>query len=527
MRIVLALLLLFFSSYPAVLRAQSTNASITGRVTDPSKAVIVDAKVAAINAGTNVRSEGATNSSGEYYLTNLPPGSYRIEIEKTGFQKLIKPDVILHVQDTLEINFEMTIGSALESITVETGAPVVNTESPAVSTVIDRTFVENMPLSGRSFQSLITLTPGIVLTKTSFTEQGQFSVNGQRANANYFMVDGVSANVGIASVNPITVGSGGSLPGLSASGGTNTLVSVDAMQEFKIETSTYAPEFGRTPGAQVLIVTRSGTNTFHGTLFEYFRNDLFDANDWFANAQGLPKPAEKQNDFGGVLGGPIIRNRTFFFISYEGLRSRQPQTAITNVPSITSRKNAPSSIQPYLNAFPLPNGADLGNGGAVFAASYSNPTNLNATSLRVDHSVNQKLTLFGRYNYATSQAVQRGGGFSLNSLFPTSANTQTFTVGVTWLIVPTVTNEFRANYSRDRSGSYFEMDTFGGAIPLPDSFLFPSSVSRQEGQYSFGISALTAGTIIAGQNISNLQRQVNITDNVTVAKGGAPTEGRV
>jgi hypothetical protein len=284
--IAVCLLLLFSSS---VLRAQSTNASVSGRVTDPSHAVIADAKVAAINAGTNIRYEGATNDSGQYYLTNLPPGIYRIEIEKTGFQKLIKPDVILHVQDALAIDFEMTLGSALESITVEAGAPVVNTESATVSTVVDHTFVENMPLSGRSFQSLITLAPGIVLTKTSFTEQGQFSVNGQRANANYFMVDGVSANIGIASVNPISVGSGGSLPGLSASGGTNTLVSVDAMQEFKLQTSTYEPEFGRTPGAQVLIVTRSGTNSFHGSLFEYLRNDVLDANDWFANANGLPK----------------------------------------------------------------------------------------------------------------------------------------------------------------------------------------------------------------------------------------------
>ena len=137
-----ALLILFFSSATGVLRAQSTNASVTGRVTDPSKAVIVDAKVAAINAGTNVRYEGATSASGEYYLTNLPPGIYRIEIEKTGFQKLIRPDMTLHVQDAPAIDFEMTLGSASETIIVETGAPTLDTQSAAVSTVIDRTFVE-------------------------------------------------------------------------------------------------------------------------------------------------------------------------------------------------------------------------------------------------------------------------------------------------------------------------------------------------------------------------------------------------
>src|SRR5580698_8147958 len=142
-----------------VLRAQSTNASITGRVTDPSKALIAGAKAAAVSSGTSFRYEAATNGSGEYYLTNLPPGPYRIEIEKTGFKKLIKPDVTLHVQDAIELNFELTLGSMSETITVEAGAPLVNTESGTVSTVIDRTFVDNLPLNGRSFQTLIMLVP--------------------------------------------------------------------------------------------------------------------------------------------------------------------------------------------------------------------------------------------------------------------------------------------------------------------------------------------------------------------------------
>src|SRR5271154_2653877 len=326
MRLVPFLTLMFLSLYPSILRGQSINASITGRVTDPSKAVIVDAKVAGINTGTNARYEGATNDSGEYYLTNLPPGSYRIEIEKSGFQKLIKPGVILQVQDALDIDFEMTLGSALQTITVEGGAPVVNTESATVSTVIDRTFVENLPLNGRSFQTLIMLTPGVVLYATTYEDQGQFSVNGQRADANYFTVDGVSANVGVGYITLVQSATG-AVPALSALGGTNSLVSVDAMQEFRIQTSSFAPEFGRTPGGQISILTRSGNNDFHGTLFEYFRNDVLDANDWFSNFNHLPKPEERQNDFGGVVGGPILKDKTFFFFSYEGLRLRQPHTS--------------------------------------------------------------------------------------------------------------------------------------------------------------------------------------------------------
>ena len=187
------------------------------------------------------------------------------------------------MQDVLDIDFEMPVGSASESITVEAGAPLVNTESGTVSTVTDRTFAENLPLNGRSLQTLIMLTPGVVVTATAFDDQGQFSVNGQRADANYFTVDGVSANFGVTGYFPLVQTASGPLPALSTSGGTNSLVSIDAMQEFRVQTSSFAPEFGRTPGGQISIVTRSGTNAFHGTLFEYFRNSALDAADWFAN----------------------------------------------------------------------------------------------------------------------------------------------------------------------------------------------------------------------------------------------------
>ena len=150
------------------------------------------------------------------------------------------------------------------------------------------------------------------------------------------MVDSASANAGIVGWQTV----GGTIPAFSALGGTNNLVSIDALQEFSVQTSTYAPEFGRTPGAQVSIVTRSGTNQFHGTLFDYFRNDALDANDWFANSRGLKKPAMRQNDFGGVLGGPMIKDHTFFFFSYEGLRLRQPQVEITEAPTICARITA-------------------------------------------------------------------------------------------------------------------------------------------------------------------------------------------
>jgi hypothetical protein len=516
-----ALVVLFLISYSSVLRAQSTNASITGRVTDPSKALIADAKITAINTATNFRYETTTNASGEYYLTNLPPGPYRLEIEKPGFKKLIKPDVTLHVQDAIEIDFEMSLGPASETVTVESGAPLLNTESGTVSSVIDRNFVDNFPLNGRSFQTLIVLAPGVVVTATSFDDQGQFSVNGQRADANYFTVDGVSANFGVTGYFPLVQSAGGALPALSALGGTNSLVSVDDMQEFRIQTSSFAPEFGRTPGGQISIVTRSGTNSFHGTAFEYFRNSVLDANDWFANYNHLPKPEDKQNDFGGVFGGPVVKDKTFFFFSYEGLRLRQPLTQETVVPDATSRQQAPAATQPYLNVFPVQNGPELGAGLAQFNGSYSNPASLDTYSIRVDQIVNSKLTLFGRYDYSPSNVDQRGPSFGtgvvLSNTESLSFSVQTFTVGLAETITPGISNDLRANYSNDRVNSEYALDNFGGAVPLVDNVVFPSGFSSSNGNFGLFIGGI--GQYGLGKEATDEQRQVNLVDNLSVTKG--------
>jgi len=501
--------------------AQSTNASLAGRITDPANALIVNARVAVICAVTNVRYEDVTNDSGEYYFANLPPNSYRLEIEKSGFKKAVKPDVILHVQDAMRIDLQLTLGDVSETVMVESGTPLVNTESATVSTIVNHTFVDNIPLNGRSFQTLINLTPGVVVTPSTFNDQGQFSVNGQRADANYFMVDGVSANFGVTGFIAMMQSASGALPALSASGGTNSLVSVDAMQEFRIQTSSFAPEFGRTPGGQISIATRSGTNAFHGALFEYFRNDVLDAKDWFANAAGLPKPQERLNDFGGVLGGPIIKDKTFFFFSYEGQRLRQPSSVQTVVPDNQARQQAPATMRPYLNAFPVANGSALGNGAALFNAGFSNPSSLDAYSIRVDHSLRSKLNVFGRYNFSPSNFDQRGPIFSsgrvlsvVNSL---SSSVHTGTVGLTHIISPEISNEVRANYSNDRIGIDFVMDGFGGAMPIPDSQLFPSGITSANGTFLFIM--LGVGEYVQGKQGVTEQRQINLIDNLSVTKG--------
>ncbi len=503
------------------LRAQSTNASLTGQITDQTNALIVDARVTAISAGTNLVYQTTSNSLGQYYLTNLPPDSYRIEIEKAGFKKLVKTNVILHIQDAIKIDFELTLGDISETVNVETGASPVNIESGTVSTVVNHTFVENVPLNGRTFQTLINLTPGVVVTATSFNDQGQFSVNGQRADANYFTVDGVSANFGVTGFIAMMQSASGALPALSASGGTNSLVSVDAMQEFRVQTSSFAPEFGRTPGGQISIATRSGTNDFHGTAFEYFRNTVLDARDWFVNNNGLAKPEERLNDFGGVFGGPIIRNQTFFFFSYEGQRLRQPSSMQTVVPDSQSRQQAPVAIRPYLNAFPIANGPALGTGLAQFNGSFSNPSSVDAYSIRIDHNPGPKLNLFGRYNYSPSDFIQRGPFFSVGRVLSTtnflSSSVHTGTVGVTQIFSPEISNEVRVNYSNQRVGIKFVMDDFGGAQPMPDSILFPSGITSANGTLLFIV--LGAGEYVQGKQGTDEQRQVNLVDSLSAING--------
>ena len=500
------------------LPAQSPNGVLNGLVVDPGNRVIVGADVVVVNDVTGVQYTTRTNDEGIYVLPNLPPAPYRVQVSKVGFKTLIKPDIILNVQDALSINFTLPIGALSETVTVSGGAPLVNTESATVSTVVDRNFAENLPMNGRSFQTLIQLTPGVVLTPYSNYDNGQFSVNGQRSSSNYWMVDGVSANTGIGTSN-FSAGNGlsGSNAGLSVLGGTNSLVSVDALQEFRIQTSTYAPEFGRTPGGQISIVTRSGTNQWHGSAFDYLRNDILDANSWFADHNNLAKPEERQNDFGGTLGGPIIRDRTFFFFSYEGLRLRLPQVAEELVPDISARQSAVPAMQPYLNAFPLPTpGApdDVATGIGEFKASFSNSARLDAYSLRIDHRLDDKRVLFGRYSYSPSTSDQRGNG-TLNSVTPSLVTIQTGTVGATWSISPSRVNDLRFNYSRTDSNSHTYMDEFGGGTPLV-SLPFPSGFDSSNGALALFWVPLAFSGPRPGFQGHNLQRQVNIVDSLTV-----------
>ncbi|MBM3815140.1 MAG: TonB-dependent receptor [Acidimicrobiia bacterium] len=499
--------------------AQSSSGSLSGTVLDTSGAAIATAVVRAAQTNTNVRYETASNQEGRYWLPALLPGSYRIEVERAGFKTAVRPAVVVHVRDTLELDFELAVGDVTEIVTVKGTATTVNTRDATVTTVINRQFIENNPLNGRSLQSLLLLTPGVVPTKATFGEQGQFSINGQRANANYYTVDGVSANFGINAGGGAGQAGAGLLPALSATGGFNNLVSLDALQEFRIQTSMYAPEYGRTPGGQVSLLTRSGTNDIHGSASHYLRNDVLDANDWFENRLALPKAQSRQNAFGGVLGGPVRlnkeRNRTFFFFSYEGLRLRQPLIAITSVPSATLRQTAPPGVQALLNAFPLPNGPDLGNGLAQSTARYSDPTSLDATSLRIDHGIARSVIAFARYNHSPSSTTQRNAGGQLSNPRSTRFQTRTLTAGVTASLTPRVNHEFRGNWSRQFGGTFWALDDFGGAAPITAAVL-PSFATLANTLFSVSVISPALARYSLGRNGEGTQGQVNFVNNLSV-----------
>ena len=503
---------------PSIHKSTLASATLAGTVVDENDAVVSEASVLVKDLSAQLKREVKTNLVGLFKVTELPPGSYIVAVQHQGFATAEIKGLALRVNDQVALKIQLKVGQVGETVTIDPDSSIVQ-RSPSLATTLNRQMIENLPLNGHSLQTLITLTPGLTITRPTFAEQGQFSVNGQRASANYFIVDGVSANIGVAAgADGLGQSGAGSLPGLTALGTTHSLFSIDALQEFKILTSTYAPEFGRTPGAQVVVQTRSGTNQFRGSVFEYFRSGALSANDWFANRDGLQKPQLNHHDFGGAIGGPIIKSKTFFFFSYERLRLSQPQVTNVDVPSLTARNSAPAQLRPFFNAFPLPNGEQTTNGLARFSASYSDTAFLHATSFRLDQQVGEKLTLFGRYSYAPSETETRGGaGTSLNTTLQMAFATQTLTIGGAHVIAPKITNEFRFNYSTTKAGKYFQMDDFGGATNFYSALVFPPLSSEQNSLYSFSLGG--NASFVVGKDATNFQRQINLIENLAIFNG--------
>jgi Ca-activated chloride channel family protein len=397
-----------------------------------------------------------------------------------------------------------------ETVTVSADTSNINVSADTFTTMTVVCTLQELPIQGRSYSSFALMTPGVASSNSNLSNS---SVNGQRPSSNSFMIDGVSANFGIAAGGQDPGPSAtGTTPALTASGGANGLTTLGATSEVTIRTNSVEAQYGRSTGAQISVVTRAGTNAFHGSLFHFFGNNALDANDWFATSRGLNEPARRLNNFGGTFDGPIKKNKVFFFGSYEGLRLRQPMTAITDVPSLNARQTAPAAISPFLQAFPLPTGQKRTDNFAEFASSFANPARHDVGSFRLDDNSDSITSVSLRYSFADSEAAQRGaGGFSLNTTNKITSRAQTFTGSLTRILSPNHALEFRGNYSRLRvTGSYL-VDDFGGAGPLPNQV-------PQDGSFLFDLNGRNA-RLMTGSSATNVQRQLNLVGLSSIVSG--------
>src|SRR5246500_4959121 len=299
---------------PTLLIAQGTTGRIVGRVSDAAGAVLPNVKVILVNEGTSVSRDGKTNDNGDYDFVEVPVGTYRLEFDLTGFKKNVRRGVSLDINQVITLNMTMQVGATQEVVDVTSEAPLVETTSTQLGAVVGDRAVSELPLNSRDTYQFLQLQPGVMSTVGSSNSivygsnnAGAVSVNGGRGRSNNFSVNGGDANdqfVNLPTVQP----------------------SPDSIAEFRVLTNTFDPEYGRNSGSVVNVVTKSGTNQFHGNVYEFFRNTVLNANPYCLPAvDGVPceEPKSNQNQFGGTFGGPIIKDRTFFFTSYEGRRVRQ------------------------------------------------------------------------------------------------------------------------------------------------------------------------------------------------------------
>jgi hypothetical protein len=450
--------------------------SVAGSVKDASGALVAGVKVSLTNTSTNAKLETTTNPNGEFQFVQLAPATYSLVAEAQGFKKIDVASVLVQVDQITHLELTLEVGSLSESVQVEAVAPLLENDKSTLSSVVDSRNISALPLNGRQALDLALITPGVLPTAGG-TQVLSFNVAGARSQSNIYLWDGVS--------NMDT----------QVNGNLNNFRIADAVQEFSVQTSVSTAEFGRGSGGQVSQVTKSGTNAFHGSLFEYLRNSDLDATDFFINKSGGTKTPLHRNQFGGTFGGPIKHNKTFFFGSYEEYRQVAPTVSLTRVPSAAERAQVTDPISLALLKFwPSPNASGANN----FIANVGSTTFDYTGLIRIDHDFSDRDHLTGRFaDYQgatfTPGALPTEGG---NGNVPVSRNgviTETHTFS------PTLLNEFRLGYSRNQ--------TF---ITVQDIGLNAASIFQSNGQP-------LAGVVDGTKNI-----QDSGLPTVTISGGYAP-----
>jgi hypothetical protein len=457
----------------APVAAQSFTATIRGTVRDQSGAVVPGANITVQNTNKGWTRTTVTNGLGDYVITQLPADTYSITAQLTGFKTEVREAVVLQVGQEGRIDFTLAVGGLEEKVVITAGAPLVQSENAMVGNVIDEQKIKEMPLNGREFWQLARIAPNVFEPPQGSTLgfRGGFNVAGNPEVNNYFILDGIDNN-------DETTAQPTHRP------------SVDGIREFKVLTGLYSAEYGRQSGGQIVITTKSGTNEFHGTAFEFLRNDNLDARNFFLRGA---KPELKRNQFGGSGGGPIFKDKTFFFLTYEGLRLSESVATLRTVPTEKMRRGDLSEIsgtirdpqtgQPFPNKlipdarihktsrtllqfWPLPNQPGIANN---FAFNGARTQNQNQWSARIDHRLSNSNNLFGSYQFMQRRNFEPSNPLCGNRGLPLFSctepeRTQHIALVDTHVFSPRLINEFRVGYNRLRTNRFQDDLSLGNVV---------------------------------------------------------------
>jgi outer membrane receptor protein involved in Fe transport len=447
-----SLLILLCLAFAESGSAQTTTATISGTVNDETKALLAGVAISVKNLDTGIVRVATTNSEGRYRVALLSPAHYEVQAAANGFQTAIRTGIELTIGRQAQVDFTLSVGEVSARVLVAGEAPLVETSEPSIGALVDPKKIRDLPLNGRSYDQLVLLQPGISMYLSAandlqFGSGAKFTAFGARPQANLFLIDGTDIN-DQADFTP------GSAAGLT--------LGVETLREFKVLSSSYGAEYGRKSGAVVVAITQSGTNDIHGDVFHFLRNDNLDARNFFDQK----KPEFKRGQFGGTLGGPIIRNKAFIFGGYEGLGEVLGLSNVTVVPSADVHKgclpdaSSPGGlrcigvdprIRPYLDLFPLPNGSDHGDGTADFVSSPVKDTKEDNFTVRADYEFNKRDSFFVRYTYDDAKVL-------LPDAMPIFAQSfksryQYLTISEQRVISPNMLNVFRFGFNRSYSDS--------------------------------------------------------------------------
>jgi hypothetical protein len=494
------------------------SASIVGQVLDPSEAVVAGAAVTAKDTETGLTRSAATDDTGHYHLLALPVGLYELRVNKSGFSETVRAGIGLVVGQQAEVNIALRLAGTSQQITVSEDAPLVNVTSADISGLVNDRQVKDLPLNGRSYDELLMLNPGVVnftFEKTggagvsNSTTGNNFSVTGNRPQQNLFLLNGVEYT-GAAENN------------MQPGGTSQQLLGVDAVREFNVLRDSYGAEYGKRPGAQVSIITQSGGNQVHGNIFEFIRNNIFDAANYFDQGSA---PRFQRNQFGGSIGGPLRKNSTFIFANYEGLRQNLNQTSVTDVPDASAAPTCAGAcagiVQQLLNIWPKLNGPELllpngqPSGIAVLFATPLQTMREDFGTVRLDHSLSGKDVLGAIYT-ADDSTDNTQTVFDPYSTDIVALREQVLSLEGTHTFSPSLLNTLRAGYSR--AGYYFT------GLPTPNT---PGASAP-----SFVAGNPVGAIVVGGSAASNPATQLGLAgsnngSNLTIVRNLYTVEDRV